>query len=183
MGQTVALRGPSRCADYIRSCRSRPEQCRREGARHRSGRRRDSSATLFPSRTLENLSTVRWPVGFLRMPAAEASTGRILRMKRRTTIASSPNRLVHLLSCGGAARVDRSRRTASRSVFGRLAGVPIPVLRFIIETRLAIRPPSETSGSRGSKRETTPRFRLGQLCHRETCPERPRYSPNHGRRL
>src|ERR1039457_3757815 len=101
---------------------------------------------------------------------------------RETVLPAKPS-LVHLLSCGGAARVYRRRRTASGSVYGRLAGVPIPVLRVIIETGVAIRAPAETPASRRNKRETMPRFRLGQLCHRETCPERSRHSADHGRRL
>src|ERR1035438_8933732 len=89
----------------------------------------------------------------------------------------------HLLSGGSAARVERHRGTASRSAFGWLARVPIPVWRYIAETRMAVGTPSSALGTRRHKRKIAPGLHLGKFCHCETVPERSRPSVNHGRRL
>jgi hypothetical protein len=48
-----------------------------------------------------------------------------------------------------------------------LARIPVSVLLFITETRMAVSPSSGTLGTRRHHRETAPDLHLGQFCHRE----------------
>jgi hypothetical protein len=73
-------------------------------------------------------------------------------------------------------RVERSFQTAQdRLVKGlRVAGattlearVPNSVLRFVIETVMAGRPPSGAPDTRRHKRKAASGIHLGQFCHRE----------------
>jgi hypothetical protein len=109
---------------------------------------------------------IRVPARARRKQSAEAASNN--RASTWTVCQIGPP--IHLLPWVRAARVDLLRRPASGNACDGLARVPNSVLRFVIETRMAVRPPSGALATRRFQRKAAPVFIWGSFVTAKPAP-------------